>query len=307
VDYLIALNQIILMFLLVIVGFVCRKLNIFTDKTNSAISKFLLNVCIPAMIISAMQMPFSEAVVANSGTIILAAVAYYAIAIIIGWFLPYIIRAKKEEFGVIRYMTIFANTMFMGFPILYMMYGQIAVFYSAIFNIPFCLLAFSVGIWLLKKKTGEKIHFSPKLLLNAAFISTLIGLVLFFTSVTIPDPFGGAINMLGDLTVPLSLIVTGSFLASFSIKNIFTNVRIYVASAVRLAVIPLLTWLVCSLFITDPMILGIVVVTSAMPAAVNTVMLAQEHDANPGFASKCVFISTLLSIVSVPIVMTIFG
>jgi len=307
VDYLVSLNQILLMFLLVIVGFFCRKLNIFSDKTTSAISKFLLIVCIPAMIISAMQMPFSEAIAANSGSIILAAVVYYAIATIIGWFLPYIIRAKKEEVGVLRYMTIFANTMFMGFPILYMMFGQIAIFYSAIFNIPFTLLAFSLGIWILKKKTGEKIRFSPKLLLNAAFISTLIGLVLFITSVTIPDPFGGAINMLGELTVPLSLIVTGSFLANFSIKNIFSNVRIYIASGVRLIVIPLVTWLVCSLFITDPLILGVIVITAAMPAAVNTVMLAQEHDANPGFAAKCVFLSTLLAIVTVPIFMSLLG
>ena len=304
-EYLIALNQILLMFILVLVGFFCRKLNILSQNAISSISKFLLNICIPAMIISAMQIPFSVSIAGNAGLTLIAALIYYVIGTVIAWFLPKLLRAKREEIGVFRYMTIFGNTMFMGFPVISMIFGQEALFYAAIFNIPFNLLSFSFGIWILKKESGVK--FSPKIFLNAAFISTIFGLVLFLTSFTIPEPIGGAIDLIGDLTVPLSLIIIGGYLANFQFKKIFTNFRQYIVACVRLLVVPFATWIICSCFLNDPLILGIAVITAAMPAAVNTVMLAEAHDAHPNIAAQGVFISTLLAIITVPIFAVFFG
>ncbi|HJJ94984.1 MAG TPA: AEC family transporter [Methanocorpusculum sp.] len=304
-EYLIALNQILLMFILVLVGFFCRKMNILPQNAVSAISKFLLSICIPAMVISAMQIPFSTSVMGNVGLTLVAALIYYVIGIVFACFLPKMIRAKKEEVGVFRYMIIFGNTMFMGFPVISMIFGQEALFYAAIFNIPFNLLSFSFGIWILKKESGVK--FSPRIFLNAAFISTIVGLVMFLISFTIPEPIGGAIDLIGGMTVPLSLIIIGGYLANFPIKKIFTNFRQYIVAGVRLLVVPFATWILCSQFINNSVILGIAVITAAMPAAVNTVMLAETHDAHPNIAAQGVFISTLIGMVTIPFFAVFFG
>ena len=305
-DYFVALNQILVLFLLTGVGFFCRRAGILNQNSVSSLSKFLLNICIPAMIIYSMQIPFSQSIAEKSGMLIFAALCYYVIAFAVCFVTPYILRCKKEEYGVFRFMTMFSNSMFMGFPILSMLFGQEAIFYAAIFNIPFTLLTYSVGIWILRSGDGG-VSFSWKLLLNAAFLSTFVGIIFFVTSFSIPDPFYGALGLLSDITTPLSLVVTGGFLASLETKAIFSNVRQYFAAGIRLLIIPALTFAVCSLFITDPLILGITVVTAGMPAAVNTVILAEEHDARPDIAAQGVFISTLLCILTIPLLAVFLG
>ena len=305
-DYFVALNQILVLFLLTGVGFFCRRAGILNQNSVSSLSKFLLNICIPAMIIYSMQIPFSQSIAEKSGMLIFAALCYYVIAFAVCFVTPYILRCKKEEYGVFRFMTMFSNSMFMGFPILSMFFGPEAIFYAAIFNIPFTLLTYSVGIWILRSGEGG-ISFSWKLLLNAAFLSTFVGILFFVTSFSIPDPFYGALGLLSDITTPMSLVVTGGFLASLETKAIFSNVRQYFAAGIRLLIIPALTFAVCSLFITDPLILGITVVTAGMPAAVNTVILAEEHDARPDIAAQGVFISTLLCVVTLPLLAVFLG
>lgn len=302
-DYLIALNQILILFLLVAAGFFCRKIGILDEGSVSKLSKFLLHICIPAMVIYSMQIPFNIDTFENSAYLFAAALIFYVIAFIIAWFTPIILKAKKEEYGVFRFMIMFSNSMFMGFPIISMIYGPEAIFYAAIFNIPFTILSYSVGIWLLKQKggSGKKFSFSPKILLNAAFISTIVGLVFFLTSFQIPDPIYGALGLLDDVTTPLSLVVTGGFLAGLNFKTIFTNVRQYFLSAIRLVVMPFVTFIVFSPFISDPVVLGIIVVTAGMPAAVNTVILADEYGSNPKIAAQGVFISTFLCIATLPL------
>ncbi|HJJ94771.1 MAG TPA: AEC family transporter [Methanocorpusculum sp.] len=305
-DYFVALNQILVLFLLTGVGFFCRRAGILNQNSVSSLSKFLLNICIPAMIIYSMQIPFSQSIAEKSGMLIFAALCYYVIAFAVCFVTPYILRCKKEEYGVFRFMTMFSNSMFMGFPILSMFFGPEAIFYAAIFNIPFTLLTYSVGIWILRSGEGG-ISFSWKLLLNAAFLSTFVGILFFVTSFSIPDPFYGALGLLSDITTPMSLVVTGGFLASLETKAIFSNVRQYFAAGIRLLIIPAITFAVCSLFITDPLILGITVVTAGMPAAVNTVILAEEHDARPDIAAQGVFISTLLCLLTIPLLAVFIG
>jgi len=253
-----------------------------------------------------MQIPFSQSIAEKSGMLLIGAVLYYLVAFGVCWVTPYLLRCKREEFGVFRFMTMFSNSMFMGFPILSMLYGSEAIFYAAIFNIPFTLLTYSVGIWLLRSGKGG-VSFSWKLLLNAAFLSTFVGILFFVTSFSIPDPFYGALGLLSDVTTPLSLVVTGGFLASLETRAIFSNVRQYFAAGIRLLAIPALTFAVCYPFISDPLILGIAVVTAGMPAAVNTVILAEEHDARPDIAAQGVFISTLLCVVTLPLLAVFLG
>ncbi|MBO5367491.1 AEC family transporter, partial [Methanocorpusculum sp.] len=211
-DYFVALNQVLVLFLLIGVGFFCRRAGILNQNSVSSLSKFLLDICIPAMIIYSMQIPFSQSIAEKSGMLLVGAVLYYIIAFGVCWVTPYLLRCKREEFGVFRFMTMFSNSMFMGFPILSMLYGSEAIFYAAIFNIPFTLLTYSVGIWLLRSGKGG-VSFSWKLLLNTAFLSTFVGILFFVTSFSIPDPFYGALGLLSDVTTPLSLVVTGGFLA----------------------------------------------------------------------------------------------
>lgn len=302
-DYFIALNQILILFLLIGVGFFCRRAGILTESSVSSLSKFLLHICIPAMIIYSMQIPFTGELLQNAGLLIVAALGYYAVSLAVAWFAPVLLRAKHEEYGVFRFMLVFSNAMFMGFPVLSMIFGPEAIFYAAVFNIPFTILAYSVGIWLLTAHGGGEGRpvFQPKMLLNAAFLSTFVGLALFLTSSTIPDPINGSLALLDSVTTPLSLVVTGGFLAQLDLSKIFGNVRQYFVAGIRLLILPGLMYVIFAPFIANPLILGVVVVTAGMPAATNTVMLASEHRVHPDIAAQGVFITTLMSVFTLPL------
>ena len=301
-DYFIALNQILILFLLIGVGFFCRRVGILHETSVTSLSKFLLHICIPAMIIYSMQIPVTSELLQNSELLIVAAFGYYAVSLVVAWFAPILLRARHEEYGVFRFMLVFSNSMFMGFPVLSMIFGPEAIFYAAIFNIPFTILAYSLGIWLLTVDGGGEgcPVFEPKLLVNAAFFLTFVGLALFLTSTTIPDPINGSLELLASVTTPLSLVVTGGFLAQLDMSRIFGNVRQYFVAGIRLLVLPALVYVIFSPFIADPLILGVVVVTAGMPAATNTVMLASEHRVHPDIAAQGVFITTLMSVVTLP-------
>ena len=254
-DYFIALNQILVLFLLIGVGFFCRRVGILHEASVASLSKFLLHICIPAMIIYSMQIPFTSELLQNGELLIVAAFGYYAVSLIVAWFAPVLLRAKHEEYGVFRFMLVFSNSMFMGFPVLKMIFGPDAIFYAAIFNIPFTILAYSLGIWLLTVHGGGEGRpvFQPRRLLNAAFLSTFVGLVLFLTSTTIPDPINGSLALLDSVTTPLPLVVTGGFLAQLDLARIFGNVRQYFVAGIRLLILPAPVYVIFSPFIVDPL------------------------------------------------------
>ena len=143
--------------------------------------------------------------------------------------------------------------------------------------------------------------FQPKLLLNAAFFSTFVGLALFLTSTTIPDPINGSLALLDSVTTPLSQVDLVGFLAQLHLLRIVSNVRQYFVAGVRRLVLPAPVYVIFSPFIEDPLILGVVVVTAGMPAATNTVMLSSEQRVHPDIASQGVFITTLVSVFTLPL------
>jgi len=303
-DILASLNNILILLLLVIVGYVARKTNIIPARVMPAFSKFLLYFAVPASIIMSMQIPVSPETAGDVGKIFLLSAIFYAVGIAVGWFLPNLLRAKKEDYGIMRYSTIFASTLFMGVPVISMTFGEMGVFYASVFNILFVILSYTLGLWILLRKTDRVAKFSLKGILTPPIIGIIIGLIFFFTSFTIPEPFAGALDFFGGITIPLSFIVIGGFLANVEIKHLFSNFRLYIISLVSLLLIPFLFKLIADTFVTNPTIVSTTVILAAMPTAINVVLLSQEYKLKSEFASQCVFIMTLMSLITLPIVIT---
>jgi len=301
-DILVSINNILILLLLVLVGYVARKTNIIPASVMPVFSKFLLYFAVPTSIIMSMQIPITVDILDDVVKVFIVSAFFYAIGIAVGWFLPNILRAKKEDYGIMRYSVIFASTLFMGVPVISMTFGEIGIFYASIFNVLFVILAFTFGLWVLLRKTERAVKIRLKEMITPPIIGIIIGLIFFFTSFTIPDPFAGALNFFGGITVPLSFFVIGGFLANVKIKNIFSNFRLYIISLVSLLLIPFLFKLVVDCFVTNPTILSTTVILAAMPAAINVVLLSGEYKLNSEFAAQCVFIMTLMSLITLPIV-----
>ncbi len=294
------LNQILNLFLFIVVGFAARKLKVFDDNTTKGMTSLLLKVFLPGLIITAMQKNFTPDLLKESGQILLISFVVYAFSFLIAIGLPYLIKPSDTERGVFQFIVMFSNVGFMGYPVLQAVFGKEALFYAAVYNMPFNLLAFTIGIIFL---TGSNIlgsKFDPKLLLNPGVISVLTGFIIFIFSIKIPAVIYGPLKLLGDMTPPFSMIVIGAMLAKIEYNKIFKNKKVYIVSFIRLIIIPFLIWAVLKSFIHNPLMLGVPIIIAAMPAAANTPILAEEYGGNGELGSQGVLISTLLSIITIP-------
>lgn len=300
-DFVGVFDQIVILFLLILTGYAARRFGVLDDRTTSGTCRFLVQIALPALIISSMMVPFSADLFSACEEMLLISVVFYAISLVVAWYLPRLLGSSDEERGIYSFLLMFSNTAFMGFPVIQAVFGDEALFYTAIFNLPFNLLVFSVGIFMLTRYKGDAgSGFDPKILLNPGIIAVVVGFFFFLFSVNLPVPVEGAISALGSLTTPLSMIVIGAMLARIAPSDIFAGWRIYVITAVRLLLLPVIVWAVLSPFISDPYLLGVPVIMAAMPAAANAAILAEEYEANTRLASQGVFISTLFCTVTIP-------
>ncbi|WP_058486274.1 AEC family transporter [Defluviitalea phaphyphila] len=295
-------SQIIILFLLLISGYCAKKLKVFNDETIKGLTSILVNLSLPALVISSLIREITPSLLKESFQILIISFITYFVSFFIALIIPKIIRSKKEEIGVFSFIIMFSNVGFMGYPVLNAVFGEDSLFYAAIYNLPFNVLIFTIGIWLLKKDSNSKINFNWKLFINPGIIAVIIGFIIFVFSIPVPYIIKGTLDLLGSTTTPLSMIVVGGLLTHSKLKDTFSNWRIYFISFIRLIIMPLIIWSILAPFINHPLLLGIPVIIASMPAAANTAILAEEYGANGEIASQAIFISTLISIVTIPFI-----
>ncbi len=305
-DYIAIINQIIVLFLVLLIGFIIQKLNIIDHHTSKKLSGFIIYVTSPFLIISAM-MDKPDLGWTEIGTIFLISVIVYLFLFGLAMVIPKLLKVPKEDLSVYRFMIIFGNVGFMGFPIIQSIFGKEAVFYASIFNLPFFILIYTLGVYLLSSDKHKDSHFTyKKMFLSPGVIAVAIGITLFSLSLPLPKAVVGTINMIGDLTTPLSMLVIGASLADVNIKGLFLNIRLYIYSVLKLILIPIVVWLALRNFAFNDLLIGVPVIISGMPVAANAVILSKEFGGNTKLASEGIFISTLLTLLSLPILVFFF-
>lgn len=303
--------QSMVLFLLMAGGFGASKAGILKGGTLRSLSRFIVDFTLPAIIIISMQRPFSPELrnqafrILGISSVVYAAsfpLAYAAVAMYK--------KADVPEKGVHRFAMCFSNVGFMGFPVAASLLGHDSLFMVSIYNIPFQLLVFSVGIVMIAGRArsegpGKQLA-SLKLLLNPSIFSAFIGFALFLCSARIPDPLYTALDLFGGMTTPLAMAVIGAVLAQTSIGRVLANPRIWLTTAYRLAIHPLLVLALAKALGLSGMELAVPILVSAMPVAANSTILAGVYGGDQVTASGLVFVSTTLSLATIPVVALLF-
>ena len=291
-------NQVMVLFIIMMVGFYAKKKKFLNNIVDKGLSELLLNITLPFMIVTSFNIKYEATMVSNAQKILIYSFLIHISLIFISKMLFFKFPKNKQQ--VFRFITIFCNVGFMGYPVLESIYGGIGVFYAAIFNIPFNLLVWTVGVMLY---TGEKDFKSMrKAMANPALIAVFIGIILFVFSIRLPLPIETSLKLVGSTTTPISMIIIGSMLAEMKFKNIFSDISIYYATVVRLLIVPMIIYVVLKFLKVDELLLNICVILQAMPAAVTTAIIAEKYGGDSLLASQCVFITTIVSGITIPIV-----
>lgn len=293
-------TQVAVLFIIILVGYFVRKKGLLDEASTSKLSSLVMNIFLPAMIITAMQIQFDKEMIPKILSLLFVSMVMFGVSTIVAFLLKLFIKSDSK-LGIFQYALVFSNSGFMGYPVVEAVLGKGAIFYAAIFNLPFNFLCFTLGVYFLSKGNSNA-KFSIKSMINPSMIAVFIGLALFITGTELPVFINQPLELLGDVTTPLSMIVIGSMLAGSSAMECFKRFDMYMLAILRLVAIPVLVFLVLRPFSFDSVVMAIPVVIAAMPSAANTAIMANEYGADVALASQAVFFTTLFSVVSIPLI-----
>lgn len=300
-DIMVVFQTMLKLFLLLVLGFVLFKCHIFDEYTNKKISALIVNVASPMLIISSIA-----GVEGNDKSIVFlmigAGILMYIGFIILGKIINRIFPFPKKDWPVYECMVVFANTGFMGYPVLLDVFGQEAVFYASLIHMAFNFFVYTYAIMCLTKSDDSEFKLNFKQLLTPGIVLIFIGILIYLFDIQLPSVLMDTINSVGSLTAPLSMMMIGSSLAVYPIKDSFTDWRSYVFAFVRLIIVPFVTMIVCRLLHINPYYANITIITNAMPVGSMVLMLATQYNANVKIVTKNIVVSTLLSVITIPIV-----
>ena len=303
-DIMVLVNQLIQLFLLMGLGYFIYKIKIMDADFNKKLTNFVLKVTMPCMIIASVFDVSEDRDFSKIYITFAVAIVMYLVLPIVGIVVAKIIRCKPENTGIYVFMTIYSNISFMGFPVVESLLGTQALFYAAIFCLIFNITCFSIGVKVINypQKAGSKTS-AKDVFLHPGVWSALFAIVIYFINPTIPQVIAGPITSVGKLTSSLAMILMGAALAKVPAKQVINEVRPYVFLVIKQVIIPILVWPLLKLLIKDPTILGVTIINLTLPIANMVVMFAIEYDRNEELAAKNVFLSTLASIVLMPLVL----
>lgn len=302
----IIINVMIKLFLIMSLGYLLAKVDIIDKQTNTKLSGLISKVTCPFLVISSVlsSSPKNRLSVLY---VILAGIAMYIIFMIFAKIICFILQFPKQDRPMYECMLVFSNNAFMGYPVIQSILGTEAIFYTAMIHFAFNIFIYSYGVMTIEKCSGneENAKFQFKKLINPGFILTLTALIIFLLGIRSDGVIYETVSMIGNVTSPLSMLVLGASLAMFPLKESITDWRSYVFSIVRLIVIPVLTFAICRLLHVSDFYTTILTITNGMPVASLILMLGNQAGVDTRVIIRNIFVTTVLSTITVPIVVAL--
>lgn len=294
------ISQMLLLFGLMAIGYLAKITKIMDTISDKYFSKFITNIAIPATILSS---AIGQNIEDKIGIfkVLLVAILVFVVTPFVSIFLVKILKLERTYELMLNY----SNLAFMGIPIISSIYGKEYVFYVSIFMMVFNISLFSYGVSVLQKENNSG-KMQLKSLINPGIISALTALLIFIFEISVPEFITNILKNIGSITTPLAMIIIGSTLAGVKINSIFTDHKIYIYTILKILVYPLLTWIILHSLISDPVITGITVILCGLPTAGNLSMLCADYNSNVELVTKGMFISTICSFITIPLLVIIF-
>lgn len=308
IDFFLTLEKVAVLFLLIVIGFIAGKLKLISEQGQKDITQLVLYVTMPATIFSAMPLEMSQERL-NTAFLVLGVMVFcYIIMFIVGFISSKRLPLTKGQKDIFQTALLLSNTSFMGYPIIQSLLGQEALFYAVVgAGFIFETVSWSLGVYLISRNGSESDGFNwKKVVFSPGILSIVVGLIFFGFQWSVPEPINSVIDMMSPATSPLAMIVIGLMLSRSNLKEAFQNKFIYLASALKLLVVPMIITLTLKAFGISGPALVIPVIMISMPTATYVAMFSGNYGNDSKFASQIVFMTSLLSMITIPIVTLLF-
>ena len=289
-----------------LIGFYLGKKGVLDSATKNKMSTIVLMFTSPALCIASVT-TLKERNDSLVFTLLLIGAILYMVLPFIGWIVAKTLRVGKDLTGTYMCMIIFSNTAFMGYPVVQALFGDEAIFYTLILHMPFNILFYSLALYLFGKDAGKGVKFEVRKLLNTGFISGLLALLIYFLNWNMPELLAEPLRFVGNTTMPLSMIIIGASLSSYSLKEVFGTPRMYLLTLIRLVIMPIIVFALISLITDNTMVIHVGTVIAAMPVASMVAMGSAQYEKQGKHAALAVALTTITAMITIPLVALILG
>lgn len=296
-DFTKLLNLQIMMFLMMATGVFLRKKNIITLEGKKVLTDLVIDLILPCNIIASFCIEFSPEILKRCGQVF---VISCLIEVVCTFLATHIYKKfPKGKRMVLQYGTICSNAGFLGNPLTEGIYGSMGLLYASIYLIPQRIIMWSAGVSFFTESPDKK-TLVKKVVTHPCIVACMIGIIVMGLQITLPDFLFDTINNIGKCTTAITMILIGAILSEADLKTMVTKTTA-AFSLLRLIIIPLMAFAGCLLTRMPMLVTGVSVVLAAMPAGTTTAILAVKYNGDEEFATKCVVLTTLLSMIMVPI------
>ena len=298
------LEVMVVLFIIVILGYVACKLGYMGDKFDKKLSFIVVDISCPLLVLSSVmgdELPDRTLILPLLGVGFLT----YILLLVFGFWVPRLITKNHDDQGMIGFALMFANVGFIGYPIVSSIFGPHAVFYAALLNMPNTFFIFTAGVMLIKGEYSLK-QFNPKVLVSPAMLGAFLAAIIVALGIHTPDIIARPVTMVGNITVPAALMIVGSSMAKLPIREIIGSPKVYITALLRLTIVPLSIYFLFKACGVSDLVNNINTVVIAMPVASFGTMFCLKYGRNPSLITETTFITTLGSIITIPLITLLF-
>ena len=308
------LEQLIQLFMIMGAGYVLFKLKYIDVPFTQKLTRLLLDVTLPLMILASVMKDDGEKDYGKVGAVFIFSFALYVFMTVLSIVTVKLLHFPSKQQGIYMFMCMFSNTGFMGYPVINALFGSEAMIYAAVVNVFFNIFVFTVGIVMINYDGGKQKGSSSvtslidlKHLLTPGTLCSLAAVLLYFLPVHYPTVLTGFCSTIGGLTSGLAMLVIGATLAKIPVKSIFNDWHVYLFTVVRQVAFSFILWPILKLAVSDDLIRAVMFILMIMPVGNTAVLLAGRYEKDEELAAKTVFVTTFVSIITIPLCLDILN
>lgn len=285
------------LFVMILAGAFLKKRGVIDDAGKRCLSDLCIQIIIPCNIIKSCLIEFNSSILRACGMVLLTGTVIQILCLVLNKFIFNGYQGKQKK--VLQYCTIVSNGGFLGNPVAEGIYGQLGLLYASMFLIPMRVVMWSAGTSYFIAEAADKKKVFRNILTHPCLVAVYIGLFLMVTQIKLPGFLESSIRYIGNCNSAITMFIIGTILADVKILSIFNRTSL-LFSVLRLVLLPGAAYLVSLLLGLDPVAAGVSVVMTGMPAGATAAIFAARYDSDAPFATKCVVLTTLLSMITIP-------
>lgn len=285
------------MFLIMLVGLFFRKKNIISDEGKKNLTDLVIYLILPCNIVKSFLIEFDGSTLKNFGLILIISVLIQIYCAILARLLYR--RTTEGHRPVLKYATVASNSGFLGNPVAEGVFGSMGLALASIYLIPQRIVMWSAGVSYFTGGADRKTVIR-RVVTHPCIIAVFLGLGFMLAQVSLPPFLDASLRDVGNCNTAMSMLVIGTILADVRFRDMF-DMSLFLFSGLRLVLIPLAVYAGCLLCRVDGLVTGVSVLLAAMPAASTTAILAAKYEGDAVYASKCVVLTTVLSLIATPV------